>query len=259
MGKTFCGAWDTEHLPVAAVQEMNQPWGRGKLNREILIASLIRELDVVQDSVGDGFHYRDRALPLYLASVVPQQTAIWQNYPDVRTIALDQIPLEGTYATLGVDRALAVLGAGVTFGWPILVIDAGTALTFTGADAARLLVGGAILPGLRLQIQSLAKGTAALPEIELPAILPPRWGMNTASAIQSGIIYTVVAGICDFIEAWWQEFPESRVVLTGGDRTFVLNYLQALFPQVAAKIISDPHLIFWGMRSLALGKLTNDC
>nr|WP_275993788.1 pantothenate kinase [Argonema antarcticum] len=252
MGKTFCGAWDTEHLAVAAIQEMNQPWGRGKLNRELLKTSLIRELDFVQDTIGDGFHDRDRPLPLYLASVVPQQTEIWQNYPDVRTIAIEQIPLEGKYPTLGIDRALAVLGAGVTFGWPILVMDAGTAFTFTGADGARQLVGGAILPGLTLQIQSLAKGTAALPEIELPATLPPRWSLNTTSAIQSGIIHTVLAGIADFMQAWWQEFPESRIVLTGGSSTFVFNNLQALFPQLAAKIVRDPHLIFWGIRSIVI-------
>lgn len=246
-GKTFCGAWDTEYLSAAIVEQMNQPCGGGKLNREILAASLIQELDAVEEIVGDGFHHRDLPLPLYLASVVPQQTAIWQNYHDVRTIALDQIPLQGLYPTLGIDRALAVLGAGEVYGFPALVIDAGTALTFTGADAARRLVGGAILPGLRLQLQSLAQGTAALPEIELAGALPPRWALNTSLAIQSGIIYTVLAGIADFIDAWRQEFPQSRIVLTGGDRTLLLNYLQAVFPQVAAKINTDPHLIFWGI------------
>ncbi|MFB2917804.1 MULTISPECIES: pantothenate kinase [Aerosakkonema] len=188
--------------------------------------------------------------PLYLASVVPSQTELWLSYPNVRPIALNDLPVEGLYPTLGIDRALAVLGAGETFGWPILVIDAGTALTFTGADAARRLVGGAILPGLRLQLQSLAQGTAALPEIELPGALPPRWGLNTSLAIQSGIIYTVLAGIADFIDAWRQEFPQSRIVLTGGDRTLLLNYLQSVFPQVATKINTDPHLIFWGIRQL---------
>ncbi|MCL1468184.1 pantothenate kinase [Argonema galeatum] len=190
--------------------------------------------------------------PLYLASVVPEQTALWLFYPEVRVISLDQVPLLGVYSTLGIDRALAVLGAGKTFGWPILVMDAGTAFTFTGADGAGQLVGGAILPGLTLQVKSLAQGTAALPEIELPATLPPRWSLNTTSAIQSGIIHTVLAGIADFMEAWGQEFPESRIVLTGGSSTSILSYLQALFPLLAAKVTVDPHLIFWGMRSIVI-------
>jgi type III pantothenate kinase len=70
-------------------------------------------------------------LPLYLASVVPSQTALWQTYPDVHIITLDQVPLQGVYPTLGIDRALALWGAGETWGWPMLVIDAGTALTLT--------------------------------------------------------------------------------------------------------------------------------
>lgn len=49
----------------------------------------------------------------------------------------------------------------------ILVIDAGTALTFTAADADQRLVGGAILPGLGLQRSSLAQKTATLPRVEL--------------------------------------------------------------------------------------------
>jgi len=44
-------------------------------------------------------------------------------------------------------RALAVLGAGKKYGFPCLVIDAGTALTFTGVDRDKKLVGGAIDPG----------------------------------------------------------------------------------------------------------------
>lgn len=191
-------------------------------------------------------------IPLYLASVVPSQTMLWQDYPNLRAIALEDLPLTGTYPSLGIDRALAVVGAGETLGWPMLVIDAGTALTFTGANQSRKLVGGAILPGLRLQVNSLAKGTEALPEIELPTNLPPRWALDTNSAIQSGILYTVLAGIVNFIEAWRGEFPESRVVLTGGDRDLLGQYLQVFYPKIVDKIAIDPHLIFWGMRSIYL-------
>jgi len=66
------------------------------------------------------------------------QTALWQTYPDVHVITLNQVP--PVYPTLGIDRALALWGAGETWGWPMLVIDAGTALTLTGADADHCLV-----------------------------------------------------------------------------------------------------------------------
>ncbi len=191
-------------------------------------------------------------LPLVLASVVPQETALWQNYPDLRIITPDKLPLQGLYPTLGIDRALAVFGGGRVLGWPILAIDAGTALTFTGADLDGTLVGGAILPGLKLQLSSLAENTAALPPLELPPKLPQRWARNTPEAIYSGTIYTILAGIRDFIEAWQQQFPHSKIAITGGDRSLLLLYLQEIWPHLAPNIIDAPHLVFWGMREWKL-------
>ena len=186
-------------------------------------------------------------LPLVLASVVPQQTALWQNYPKLRIITLDQLPLWGLYPTLGIDRALALLGAGVQLGWPVMIVDAGTALTFTGADVNRHFVGGAILPGLALQLSSQAQKTAALPLIKLPENLPSRWAMDSVEAIESGVIYTIIAGVRDFIQDWRHKFPESKIVLTGGDRTFLLTYLTQMFPDLASTIIEAPLAIFWGI------------
>jgi type III pantothenate kinase len=191
-------------------------------------------------------------LPLVLASVVPQETALWQNYPDLRIITPDKLPLKGLYPTLGIDRALAVLGGGRVLGWPILAIDAGTALTFTGAELDGTLVGGAILPGLKLQLSSLAEKTAALPPLEVPPKLPQRWARSTPEAIYSGTIYTILAGIRDFIEAWQQQFPDSKIAITGGDRSLLLLYLQEIWPHLAACIVDAPHLIFWGMREWKL-------
>lgn len=204
-------------------------------------------------SLGQG----SKALPeLWIASVVPEQTARWQAYPGARVISLNQVPLQDPYPTLGVDRALALWGAGQTYGWPVLVIDAGTAMTFTGADANCKLIGGAILPGLNLQVRSLSQSTAALPLAELPAHLPHRWARTTLEAIQSGTIYTVLAGIRDFIQAWWEVYPQSQLVLTGGDRAALLNYLQdgsaenQRAAEWATQLIGDPDLIFWGMQSV---------
>lgn len=196
-------------------------------------------------------------LPLILASVVPGQTALWQNYPDLQIVTLEKFPLTGLYPTLGIDRALAILGGGRVLGWPILAIDAGTALTFTGADVNGSLVGGAILPGLKLQLSSLAERTAALPPLELPPQLPWRWAKNTPEAIYSGAIYTILAGIRDFIKAWQGQFPHSKIALTGGDRQLLLLYLQQIFPDVAARIVDAPHIVFWGMREWKLISINN--
>lgn len=208
-------------------------------------------------NLSDYWGRESNQLPeIWIASVVPEQTELWQSYPGSKIITLDQIPLQAAYPTLGVDRALAVWEAGETWGWPTLVIDAGTALTFTGADANHKLVGGAILPGLGLQVRSLARSTATLPLVELPGYLPSRWATNTSEAVQSGIAYTVLAGVRDFIQAWQQKFPQSQIVLTGGDQATLQNYLQAWStqgsqtPEWTPWIISAPNLVFLGIQSL---------
>lgn len=192
--------------------------------------------------------------PLFLASVVPSQTELWQNYPDVRIIALEQIPIKNTYPTLGIDRALALYGAGTAWGFPMLVIDAGTALTFTGADNHKNFIGGAILPGLGLQLATLNQKTGQLPlvQTQIIASLPPRFALNTEEAIKSGVIYTLLAGIKDFIEAWLRDFTESKIAITGGDAKLLFSYLKIHFPQMSTRLTIEQNLIFWGIRKLVM-------
>ncbi len=193
---------------------------------------------------------------LWVASVVPSQTLLWRAYPRSQILGLEHIPLKNTYETLGIDRALATWAAGLTYGWPVLVIDGGTALTLTGADTQGQFVGGAILPGLALQMRSLHTETAALPDVTLPPTLPPRWATETQAAIQSGIIHTVIAGLHDAIQTWYQQFPHSQIVLTGGDHDVLYTYLQTRqaqkFTSAAwqSHLVCNAHLLFKGMQLL---------
>jgi type III pantothenate kinase len=206
-------SWDTEYFtPVGAASPLENRFSE---SFPIELQSLIKQTQIQVDLI-----------PIYLVSVVSSQTAIWQQLSQVKVITLNNIPLHNLYPTLGIDRALAAFGAGEVYGYPVLVIDGGTALTITGVDNNRHLVGGAILPGLKLQICSLYTGTAALPEIALPRLLPLRWSDNTPGSIASGILHTVSAGIDDFIRDWQQLFPDSQVILTGGDGELLSRYLQ---------------------------------
>lgn len=221
-------AWDTPHLSVEidSISSLNQ-----------IIPHQYREIT------------NTNLIPIYLASVVPLQTALWQNYPQLQQITLAEIPLLNIYATLGIDRALATYGAGETYHYPCLTIDAGTALTFTGVDKNQVLIGGAILPGLQTQFRSLQQQTAALPQV-IPSNLPLRWALDTKNAIASGIIHTTIAGIHSYIGDWLNKFPDSSLVLTGGDNKLIFQYLQNLYPKITPQILVDDYLIFWGMRSL---------
>lgn len=184
---------------------------------------------------------------LWIISVVPSQTLFWQTYPRSTAITAADIPIQLPYATFGLDRALSIWAAGMLYQWPILVIDAGTALTYTGALTSTDCLGGAILPGLGLQLRSLSQSTAALPTIALPQDLPNRWSLTTDVAIQSGILHTLVSGMIDFSAAWLKQYPTSQIVLTGGDAETLYRYLsQTSRPEAAPtlfdRIILQPQL-----------------
>ncbi len=230
--------WDTPHFDAPAVAQMiSKGWQFGP--------------EVADLPLG---------MPLTIASVVPAQTALWQNYARSRVLTLADVPLHHLYPTLGIDRALTLWGAIQLYGAPVLVIDGGTALTFTGADAKHNLVGGAILPGMRSLFQTLHRSTAALPEVIQVDGLPDRWGMNTDDAIRSGIVHMVTAGVRDFVEDWWGRYPESAIVFTGGDGAWLGDQLQMSCaggsrnpPPTGASIgpiIGAPQLIFVGMRAV---------
>lgn len=187
---------------------------------------------------------------LWVASVVPKQIDYWRNIPNFHCISLSEIPLHRLYPTLGVDRALALWGALQLYRSPALVIDCGTAMTFTGANEKHELIGGAIVPGVRLQFQALGQQTAALPTIEQVEILPERWATSTGSAIESGILYTLLAGIRGFIKDWNQQFEKTAIVLTGGDAELIYRLLEQTEPQIFERVQLDLDLVFWGMRSI---------
>ncbi len=160
-----------------------------------------------------------------IASVVPSCRTIWHELPQTQHVKLADIPIAGLYDTLGIDRALCLWAAGVFYGFPALVVDGGTALTLTAADARPALLGGAILPGLGLQLASLHRGTAALPSVVLPECLPERWARDTAGGMQSGVLWGTVAAIAGYIDDWRSRFPQGAIVVTGGDGQRLQSYL----------------------------------
>ena len=242
VGEQLISAWDSEYVAECVVKKLAQFRIPEDFPSEIYPKNKQPENTQI-------LPYVNQAIPLILASVVPKQTKIWQSYPDIRIFTLEDIPFHKLYPSLGIDRVLSLWGAVENWGCPILVIDAGTALTFTGTDSNRNLVGGAILPGFGLQLQTLTQRTGLLPKVELPQQLPQRYALDTPTAIQSGVIYTLLAGIEDFIGDWWCLFPDGKVVITGGDRNLLIKYLQSHKPEIAKLVKVEAHLIFWGMRS----------
>jgi type III pantothenate kinase len=217
---------------------LDRTWDTPHTLPESLSSSPTDWRDWQQYSPAFAYHSLSKMPELWILSVVPSQVLFWQRYPYTRVLTAADIPLQIPYATFGLDRALAIWVAGTLYQWPVLVIDAGTALTYTGAISATQCVGGAILPGLGLQLRSLHQFTAALAPTPFPETIPPRWSLNTPSAIHSGILNTLISGLIDFMQAWLQEYPTSTLIMTGGDAV-TLHHFLTCEPGILSSVLTD--------------------
>jgi len=129
------------------------------------------------------------------------------------------MPIENRYSTpetLGKDRLAAVVGASyLKPDTDILVIDAGTAITYDLIDSTKTYLGGNIAPGLMLRLRSLHEFTQKLPLV-IPKKESPFIGNTTESAILSGALYGIVFEIDGYIDALKIKYPQLSTFLTGG-------------------------------------------
>jgi len=138
------------------------------------------------------------------------------------------MPLTIDYAspdTLGHDRIAAAVGAlELIPGRNLLVVDAGTAVTYDFVTADRHFKGGNIAPGLALRLQALARFCARLPQVESNGETP-LIGCDTPTAIRSGAVRGIVAEVSYMAKSLKREYGSLSVVLTGGDSRLIVPLL----------------------------------
>ena len=139
------------------------------------------------------------------------------------------MPFKNLYKTphtLGLDR-IALVTAAVK-NYPdknVLVIDAGTSITFDFKNEHEEYLGGSISPGLQMRFKALNTFTAALPLIE-PKEDAEHIGTDTEEAIQSGVIWGVVTEIDGIINWYKKNYNDLTIILTGGDMLFLSKTLK---------------------------------
>lgn len=142
------------------------------------------------------------------------------NIPIIKLSYRTPVPIKNLYQTpqtLGMDRLAAVVGANyLQPGKPLLVIDAGTCITYDFIDEGGQYQGGNISPGKRMRFKALHSFTDKLPEIS-PEGEKPAYGKTTETAIRSGVIRGIEFEIKGYISHLMQNYPELLVFLTGGD------------------------------------------
>lgn len=145
-------------------------------------------------------------------------------------------------ATLGVDRWLTLVAVAGRQ-QPVIVIDAGTALTLDAIDAGDRHQGGYILPGLALMRRSLVDDTFALPAVELAGQAGP--GRNTADCIANGAMLALSGAVEQAVRHYALDQP--AIVWTGGDAEAIR--LHSALPGEL-----KPGLVFDGMKRLIKDK-----
>ena len=155
------------------------------------------------------------------------------NIPVLELTYQTPIPIKNLYKTpqtLGMDRLAAVVGANyVCPEKNILVVDAGTALTYEFIDAQGQYWGGNISPGIYTRFKALNACCEKLPLIERNGDVPD-YGYNTETAIRSGIIKGIEFEIMGYITLMQKKYPDLLVFLTGGDKfSFDTNLKSIIF------------------------------
>lgn len=119
-------------------------------------------------------------------------------------------------ATVGADLIVNAVAGLKDYGAPLIMIDMGTATTVSVLDDKKNYIGGMILPGVRVSLDSLVNRTSQLPRI---ALEPPKKviGKNTIDCMKSGIIIGQAASLDGMIDRIWDELGyKTKVVATGG-------------------------------------------
>ncbi len=164
-----------------------------------------------------------------ISSVANTPDFIHEILRDVRHVKFDHqtpLPIVNTYETpetLGLDRlALAVAAVKLAPETDVLVISAGTCITYDFITSKGEYLGGAISPGLRMRARALNEYTGRLPLVDVPYNVE-YCGSNSTSAIQSGIL----KGAQDEIEAkilfFKKHNPSGKIFFTGGDINYFVN------------------------------------
>jgi type III pantothenate kinase len=142
---------------------------------------------------------------------------------------------------VGPDRILGAVAGATLYGTPLIVVDFGTATTFTCVNGRGEFIGGAIAPGLGISVDALLSQAARLYRVEL--LRPPEAiGRNTTTNIQSGVVYGWAGLVDGLVERMKAEMgPETMVVATGGLLSLIADATRSI------KHV-DPDLKLHGLR-----------
>lgn len=185
-----------------------------------------------------------------ISSVVLSVTTTFKNavekYTGVRTMVVGPGIKTGLSiiidnpAQLGSDLVVAAVAGINEYPVPQIIIDMGTATTFSVIDGKKCYRGGMIVPGIAVSADALVNRTAQLPKVGFE---PPKKviGTNTIDCMKSGILYSNAGAVEGSIERIEEELGEKcTIIATGG-------LAGTIIPLCRRDIIIDDQLLLKGL------------
>lgn len=195
-------------------------------------------------------HQFDKAIYASVGTLDKDAEAIIKSHTEASIImdAETSVPIQVAYnrSTLGVDRLAAAVGAhSISPGKEILVVDAGTAITYERITTNGTYLGGNISPGIFLRFKALHHFTGRLPLIpqENLNLDIPEYGQSTQDAILSGVVNGLIREIESYINDLYAKFESHCVILTGGDAKYLAH-------KVRSRVLIHPDLVLLGLNRI---------
>jgi type III pantothenate kinase len=169
-----------------------------------------------------------------------------KNYRFIELSDSTPVPITNLYKTpetLGKDRLAGVVAA--HFLYPkknVLVIDAGTCITYDIIDKNGKYYGGSISPGLSMRFKAMHTFTGKLPLVSL-SNYKELTGRDTKESILSGVINGVIAEADTIIERYKKQYFSLKTVICGGDASFLADRLKN-------SIFAQPELVLKGLNEI---------
>ena len=180
------------------------------------------------------------ALTAVVCDNVAQLTGIEMLRMGDANVVVDMPLLVDEPTRLGHDRLADAVGGKMKYGYPLMVVDMGTATTVNVVDGEGRFAGGMIIPGMKTALDALWSRAAQLEPV--PLQVPDQLiGRNTTACMQSGLLYGYAAMVDGLIVRIGEEMnTRPIVILTGGLASLVV-------PLCREQVIYDEHLLLSGL------------
>jgi type III pantothenate kinase len=195
---------------------------------------------------------------LVLSSVNPivgSQVRLWaDDHLDCEVLELRAelpLPIEVDCSAphrIGADRLANAIALHHRTGKGGIVVDCGTATSFSVVSPDGRFLGGAIAPGLDMSARALHVDTALLPFVN-PQRTPPGTGCETEQAIAAGLLWGLGGMIDRLVEKLREPFPDAPVLATGGSARYLVPHcrlVETVLPYLTLEGLRVAHRIHRG-------------